>query len=286
MSATRSLRRGFTLVELLVVIGIIAVLVAILLPSLQKARAAANTVSCASNIRQLTNCMLMYEQDYKGGLIPHYTVAPIWQHMLRPYVARIPGGLAPGQLQTRDQIFKCPAAWEKPTPDSDNSPAISPFQAFFTSNKVNSATDPGGFQVESAYGMLRYLLGIREAANDKYKTNGGFWTANQNYPTANFFKLQAISAKRAQPIPLLFDSRWRDPYVDNASSGTPPPYGFYPPDTKGYGQMFYIATPRHGRVTNISFMDLSVRTVPLPELWSYSWRNDFRPPNPLPKVPW
>jgi prepilin-type N-terminal cleavage/methylation domain-containing protein/prepilin-type processing-associated H-X9-DG protein len=277
---------GFTLVELLVVIGIIAVLIAILLPALQKARNAANTVSCASNIRQLTNCMLMYEQEYKGGLMPHWTVAPVWQALLQPYVARIPSGLAPGQIQTRNAIFRCPAAPEKPTPDSDNSPSPSPFQGYFTSNKVGSATDPGGFQIESGYGMHRYLYGVREAANAKYQTNGGFWTANQNYPTANFWKLQAISAKRPQPIPLLFDCRWREAYVDNAKAGTPPPYGFYPPDTTGYGQMFYIATPRHGRVVNISFVDLSVRTVPLPELWSYSWRNDFKPPDPLPKVPW
>jgi hypothetical protein len=33
-------------------------------------------------------------------------------------------------------------------------------------------------------------------------------------------------------------------------------------------------------------MDLSVRTVPLPELWTYSWRPNFVVPNPLPKTPW
>src|SRR6187397_514637 len=57
---------GFTLVELLVVIGIIAVLIALLLPSLLKAREQAQRVQCMSNLRQMVIACTAYASEHRG----------------------------------------------------------------------------------------------------------------------------------------------------------------------------------------------------------------------------
>jgi len=65
--------RAFTLIELLVVIAVIALLMAILMPSLQLARDQAKRIHCVSNTKTLVLGWLMYKDDYDGKLVPGHT---------------------------------------------------------------------------------------------------------------------------------------------------------------------------------------------------------------------
>src|SRR5262245_40150091 len=90
MFASAQVRRAFTLIELLVVISIIALLLALLLPSLRGARAAARQIQCLPGMRQMGIATLQYAQAHKEQfpLTPGYGApgVPYWARSLFPYL--------------------------------------------------------------------------------------------------------------------------------------------------------------------------------------------------------
>lgn len=109
---------SFTLIELLVVIAIVAILAALLLPSLARARDKAKTAFCAGNLRQLGTAMLMYADDNKDLLMCVRMDTPtdihFWQWAMMPYLGQkrvsyygheYAAGPAPYM-----PVFWCPAA--------------------------------------------------------------------------------------------------------------------------------------------------------------------------------
>jgi prepilin-type processing-associated H-X9-DG protein len=137
MSRVNTYRRAaaFTLVELLVVIGIIALLVGILLPALGRARESANKLKCMSNLRTLGQGLFMYAGDNKGSLPYGFvdagaatyginvTTFSDWTQLLLNELAKKPVGYDPSQLVGTANpglraLFLCPSVGIEPSVQS------------------------------------------------------------------------------------------------------------------------------------------------------------------------
>ena len=136
-------KNSFTIIELLVVIAIIAILAAVLLPALNKAKTKAQVISCASAHKQMAYGLLMYAGDFNDRLVTHMgnDIASGGVSWSSTYWMR----QLTGNYKVAKKMFVCPGAKFKPGTGTDYDPAI---------GKANSNTTDGA----TIYAMNAQLL--------------------------------------------------------------------------------------------------------------------------------
>ena len=259
---------GFTLTEMLVVIGLVTVLISLLMPALGRVRAAANATTCLSNVRQMGTAWTMYLAENRGRL-PEY----VWSTPMTP--DRAWRGYWPGILDAYDvrgDTLLCPAA-EEAIPFSQPLPfrGFGNFSyawngKFLTNGSVvrfNAST-----YRSSSYGYNRYLTAYSSA--EPTLSGGGFG------PDGKATRINAVRCPG--DVPVFFDAVFADAAPSNGTADEPMPsppnlrWENVPPGAPDHWR-FLIA--RHGRGINAYFADGSARLVPLEETFMLSWRGDW-----------
>jgi len=274
---------AFTLVELLVVIGIIAVLIGILLPALGKARRAGKSASCISNIRQLLMAELQYVNDNKGRFSPYYNGGSPSKFQIE-WISQ----MAPMKTGQFDKVRLCPEAADENMPwHTDDNSKNQPGGAFFCWGPGGQAlTDPTeyegvgspqsnkGKKLMGSYGYNGYCLRIDDSGNNK--------TLCQSGQAKIAAWLWSYPIKSSVEVPLIFDSTWPTAWPKETDAVPKSLYsdvGAAPALSIG-NNWTRLCVARHGMAINVGFLDGHVQTVPLPDLWKLKWHKGWDPSRP------
>ncbi len=252
-------RFGFTLIELLVVVAIIALLIAILIPSLGKARTQAKTAKCLANTRGIAISLRTYMSDWDTNF-PYAestgaNANSYWILLLQPY----------GNIE---KIRQCP--------ESSNSGLTA--ESFGTVSQ-DWFTPGGNAAIASGcYGFNAWL----------YKTSGGDWSSigGQASPSPDALEFWKYPFNRESAVPMVADCAWPNafPHVGD----TPPTSLAQEQSLAGYGetqstktnQMHRFTLARHNKGINVAFVDGHGENVRIGALWTLQWSDGVAPSGP------
>jgi prepilin-type N-terminal cleavage/methylation domain-containing protein len=259
-------RKAFTLIELLVVIAIIAILAAILLPVLGRAKMKAQQINCISNVKQLTMAGVMYVSD-TGGFVSYSDPAlpnTLWMGTLINLYAKV------------DAVRRCP---------STKVPA--PLPALGTGSSAGNC--------ETAW--IWNPNGITKVYAGSYAINGWLYKESNNYRTdvpnndVYYFKKESSIQKPSQ-TPFFVDCVWVDlwpwetdpPYSDLYTAGgtaNPPMIGRCV--TPRHSSKSPSSAPRNVLTTaplagsiSMGLVDGHAEQVKLQQLWQYTWHLNWK----------
>ncbi|MHC4104784.1 MAG: type II secretion system protein [Planctomycetota bacterium] len=253
-------RKGFTLIELLVVIAIIALLMAILMPSLQRVRKQARGVACQSNLKQWGTIFAIYTDDNNGFFPKRTSGTGRWINVLYDYYYR------------EAKIRVCPMAQKIKVPEFPNS--------------VSNGLEIGGDALTS-WGKIGVTGSRPDGAYGPAGTWGSYginhwvYVADEDplYGQAAKDYWGTVNLKGGGNIPLFLDCWFWCGGPEN--DDTPPAYDGH--RILGHTEsMNRFCINRHQQGINGIFLDYSARKVWLKELWRVKWARNFNITLPLP----
>ncbi len=240
------LRRGFTLIELLVVIAIIAILMAILMPALQRVKKQARGVICQSNLKQWGTIFAMYTDGNNGNFNTRTGNSGRWMDAMVDYY-----------ISTED-IRLCPVAKKLANPDMAS--GVDWWgSATLGWGKIPS-WDSGGGRTIGFYGS--------------YGVNGYIYVPGESAlygkPAERFWRTPNV--RGAADIPMFLDCYFWCGWPDD--DDTPPQYDGWQ-NRSDADAMNRFCLNRHEGYTNAIFLDYSVQRVGLKELFTLNWHRGF-----------
>jgi prepilin-type N-terminal cleavage/methylation domain-containing protein/prepilin-type processing-associated H-X9-DG protein len=250
----RTARRAFTLVELLVVIGIIALLISLLLPALNKARESANSVACMANLRSIGQAMQMYVGEHKGAIpgSPLTTARHFYNAANTGMVVTV-GNVPPGPIQQTDYIHPLATMMKLRIDGDDNTDSTIRYQAYRDMQQFLCPTDRGvlstpfGTPDAGAGQHISYATAFTFLLNpgtptpgrtreNRMSTGAGWWILPRTYgPKIN--KVGQISTKIYMADAGKFAVNGAPTYnlgISPSDGGTFSDYGPFGSEAEGY----------------------------------------------------